>query len=239
MRVLLGSGGFRTEERIQFLRKEMRDFFGDIEELLFVPFALQDHESYVQGMINKGINAGYRLAGIHQVDDPARAVESAKGIFVGGGNTFRLVHDLYRLDLMDKIRQGVQAGLPYLGISAGANIACPTLKTTNDMPIVQPPSFATLNLVSFQLNPHYYSGQNYVKVGEEFVEHFGETRDVRLQEFHEMNETPVIGLWEGGILRIEKGEVLLKRGSARVFLKGKDPEDFEAEANLTALLNSG
>src|SRR5262249_675444 len=147
-------------------------------------------------------------------------------IYVGGGNTFRLIDALYRFDLLDIIRERVRAGVPYVGVSAGCNVACPTMMTTNDMPIVQPASFKALGLVPFQVNPHYYTGMNWVKtltpspspggrgeqsvgpVGEqreprgsheEFIEHFGETRDERLNQFHEMNDTPIVGLWEGGI----------------------------------------
>src|SRR5205823_11390664 len=120
--------------------------------------------------------------------DPVAAVMEAGGIFVGGGNTFRLLTALFRLNLVNAIRERVRGRMPYLGISAGCNVACPTIKTTNDMPIVQPPSLDALGLVPFQVNPHYYTGQDFVRHGDEFVEHFGETRDDRLREFHEENE---------------------------------------------------
>src|SRR5207237_9168606 len=123
------------------------------------------------------------------------------GLSVRCGNAFRLLSERHRLDLRTVIPQPVGSGLPYLCISAGSNVACPTMQTTNDMPIVCPPSFAALDLVPFQLNPHYFTGATHVKVGDHYVEHFGETRDDRIREYHEMNETPVVGLWEAGLIR--------------------------------------
>jgi dipeptidase E len=222
-KLLLGSGGFRTPERITVLAAEMRSFFGPVRKLLFVPYALADHDGYVQKMIERGINAGYELDGIHRHPDPVRAVEQADGVLIGGGNTFRLLDALYRFGLREVVRSRVRAGLPYLGISAGTNVACPTIKTTNDMPIVQPPSLDALGLVPFQVNPHYFPGSFYLREGDEYREHFGETRDDRIREFHEMNDTPVVGLWEGGILRIEAGQVKLIGAPATIFRKGVEP----------------
>jgi dipeptidase E len=227
MRVLLGSGGFRTEERVRVLAEQMRSFFGPVDRLLFIPYALQDHDRYVQVLTEKGLHAGYPLDPIHRHADPRQAVSEAPAIFVGGGNTFRLLADLYRHGLVDLLRARVRAGVPYLGISAGTNVACPTIKTTNDMPITQPPSLDALGLVPFQVNPHYFTGQTYVKRDDGFHEHFGETRDDRICEFHEMNDTPVIGLWEGGILRVEDGRVELIGAPARVFRKGAEPVEVE------------
>ena len=120
--------------------------------VLFVPYALADHDGYVRLMTERGLNAGYELDGIHRHADPVAAVHEAEAIFVGGGNTFRLLAALYRLGLLDPIRERVRGGLPYLGVSAGTNVACPTIRTTNDMPIVQPPSLDALGLVPFQVN---------------------------------------------------------------------------------------
>lgn len=225
MRLLLGSGGFRTEERVAFLSAQMRSFFGSTDRLLFIPYALQDHDRYVQVMCDRGINAGYELDGIHRHPDPRAAVRNASAIFIGGGNTFRLLADLYRLDLLDVIRERVRDGVPYLGISAGTNVACPTIKTTNDMPITMPPSLDALALAPFQINPHYFCGQTFLKREDGFHEHFGETRDERIREFHEMNDTPVLGLWEAGILRIARGQVMLLGSAARLFRKGEEPCD--------------
>jgi dipeptidase E len=236
MRLLLGSGGFRTPERVGFLAEQMRTFFGPIERLLFVPYANQDHDGYVQTILDKQLHAGYALDGIHRHPDPQAAVRAAEAIYMGGGNTFRLLGELYRLGLLEVLRERVQGGLPYLGISAGTNVACPTIKTTNDMPITQPPSLDALGLVPFQVNPHYFTGQTYVKRDDRFHEHFGETRDDRIREFHGMNDTPVVGLWEGGLLRIEDRQVLLAGARARLFRKGQEPQDIEPGARLDALV---
>jgi dipeptidase E len=236
MRLLLASGGFRTPERVALLAGQMRSFFGRLERLLFVPFAQADHDDYVQRTIDRGQNGGYTLEGLHRFSDPAAAVRAAQGLYVGGGNTFRLLTDLYRHGLLDVIRERVRAGLPYLGVSAGCNVACPTIKTTNDMPIVEPPSLDALGLVPFQVNPHYVLGPMFLRDGDAIVQHFGETRDERIREFHEMNDTPVVGLWEGGVLRIEVGRVALVGARARVFRKGRDAVDVEAGAEMTGLL---
>jgi dipeptidase E len=238
MRILLGSGGFRTPERVALLCEQMRSFFGTIRRLIFVPYALADHDGYVAKMVQRGLDGGYELVGLHIFPDPVRAIEQAEGIYVGGGNTFRLLDSLYRLNLMEPIRRRVRAAMPYLGVSAGCNVACPTIKTTNDMPICQPPSLDALGLVPFQVNPHYYVGANWVKHGDQYVEHFSETRDDRLREFHEMNATPVIGLWEGGILRVENGAIRLIGTKARLFRKGEPPVDFEPGADLATNLSS-
>ncbi len=236
MRVLLGSGGFRTPERVAALTAEMKRFFGRVERLLFVPYALADHDAYAQRLCEKEINAGYPLDGLHRHLDPVRAVREAPALFVGGGNSFRLLAELYRLGLLEPIRERVRAGVPFLGISAGCNVACPTIKTTNDMPITAPPSLAALGLVPFQVNPHYFHGQTWVKREDGFHEHYGETRDDRVREFHEMNDTPVVGLWEGGLLRVEEGRTRLVRAPARVFRKGQDPVDVQPEAWIDVLL---
>jgi len=237
MRLLLGSGGFRTPERIAFLTEQMRAFFGNVRRILFVPYALADHDGYVKTVLERGTEAGYELDGIHRHADPRRAVEEATGIFVGGGNTFRLLSDLYRHELIEPIRRRVRAGIPYLGVSAGCNVACPTIKTTNDMPIVMPPSFEALGLFPYQVNPHYFEGQTHVKNGDAFVEHFGETRADRLREFHEMNDTPVIGLWEAGILHAGDERIELCGQPARIFRKGQPPVDVRPPADLGPLLS--
>jgi dipeptidase E len=240
MRVLLGSGGYRTPERVSLLAAAMRAFFGDVGRLLFVPYALRDHDGYVQVMTERGLHAGYELDGLHRHADPGRAVAEARGLFVGGGNTFRLLNDLYRFGLLDVIRDRVRHGLPYLGVSAGTNVACPAIKTTNDMPIVQPPSLDALGLVSFQVNPHYFTGQTFVKAEDgSFHEHFGETRDDRLREYHELNDLPVVGLWEAALVRCEAGRVELSGAAARVFRKGQPPADVPPGTDLAGLLGGG
>ena len=236
--ILLGSGGFRTPERVAVWAEQMRSALGAVGRVLFVPYALADHDAYVRLMTERGINAGYELDGIHQSSNPIAAVRSAEAILVGGGNTFRLLKSLCQFELLDPIRERVRSGMPYLGISAGTNVACPTIRTTNDMPIVEPPSLDALGLVRFQVNAHYYTGSNYVRHGEAFIEHFGETRDDRLREFHEENATPVVGLWEGGVLRVEAGTVTLIGSGARIFRRGELPIDVAAGTDVAPLLSS-
>lgn len=227
MRLLLGSGGFRSAERRRFLIAQMHAFFGSVEKILFVPYAIAKHDWYVERLIETGLDAGYKLDGIHRYDDPIAAVQAAEAIYLGGGNTFRLLNDLYAHDLIGPIAHRVRSGLPYLGISAGTNVACPTIKTTNDMPIVLPPSLDSLSLVPFQVNAHYFSGTMFVEVDGVKHRHFGETRDDRISEFHEMNDTPVIGLREGGILSVADDQVELLGEPARLFLLDQEPREVE------------
>lgn len=236
MRLLLGSGGFRSQERREFLRARMRDHFGEVESILFVPWALDDHDGYLRAMREGGFDAGYKLEGIHEHADAVRAVEEAEALYVGGGNSFRLVEALHRQGLLGPVRRRVAGGMPFMGVSAGTNSACPTMMTTNDMPIVMPPSFETFGLVPFQVNPHYYAGSIWVKQGEELVEHYGETRDQRIREFHERNPQPVVGLWEGAFLEVRDGAMTLSGGAAREFRRGAEPVDHADGAELSALL---
>jgi dipeptidase E len=173
---------------------------------------------------------GYELSSIHAAANPVKAVSETEAIFIGGGNTFRLLRALYDQDLLGPIRERVAAGMPYVGSSAGSNVATPTIKTTNDMPIVQPPSFDALGLVSFQINPHFLDPDPNSK-------HMGETREERLTQFLEENDTPVVGLREGAILRIENGEIAL-RGStgARIFRKGMEPVEVAPVVHINSFL---
>ena len=157
-------------------------------------------------------------------------IEDGEAIFVGGGNTFRLLQALYERDLVDAIRDRVRSGIPYIGSSAGTNIAAPTIKTTNDMPIIQPPSFDSLGLVHFQINPHYLDA-------DPSSTHKGETREQRLIEFLEENDTPVVGLREGTMLRVEDGRTtLVGLAAARLFRRGKDPVEAAPGTALEPLL---
>src|SRR5580692_4544216 len=232
MRILLGSGGFRTVERIANFRQRLVAHLGDVDQVLFIPYALQDHNKYVQTIIDRGLHAGYDLIGIHRASNPCDAIADAQAIYIGGGNTFRLLSALYQHDLLDIIRQRVRAGVPYVGVSAGSNVACPTIKTTNDMPIVQPPSFDALGLVPFQLNPHYQDP-------DPNSTHMGETRPDRIREFHEENSTPVVGLREATMLTIEEGSIVLNGiGPARIFRKGREPVEAQPGSALQDLLFS-
>ena len=197
---------------------EIRDFLDDAKRVLFVPFALYDRDAYAASARERFKRMGYELTSVHdRVADRFQAVAETDAIFIGGGNTFRLLKTLYDQLLLGPIRQRVAEGMPYIGSSAGSNVAGPTIKTTNDMPIVQPPSFDALGLVSFQLNPHYLDPDPDSK-------HMGETREKRIQEFLEENDTPVLGLREGAIARHENGSTILKGSTgARIFRKGQPP----------------
>ncbi|HEV2903639.1 MAG TPA: dipeptidase PepE, partial [Pyrinomonadaceae bacterium] len=164
---------------------EISDFLGDVKRVLFVPFALQDVEKYAAQARERFAKMGYQLDSIQTTSEPSEAVRETEAIFIGGGNTFRLLKALYDHDLIGTIRERVRDGMLYIGSSAGSNIAGPTIRTTNDMPIVQPPSLDALGLVSFQLNPHYLDA-------DPNSTHKGETREERLIQFLEENETPVV-----------------------------------------------
>jgi dipeptidase E len=214
--------------------EEIRALFGaQVRRVLFVPYALADRGGYAAKARERFAALGYGLDSIHTAADPRAAVRDAEAVFIGGGNTFRLARELQRQGVIEPLRERVRAGMPYLGTSAGSNVACPTLKTTNDMPIVQPDSFETLGLVPFQINPHFVDA-------DPRSTHMGETRETRIAEFHEENETLVIGLREGAMLRVS-GERMQVRGlrGARLFQRGKPAEELALGADLSWLLAQG
>lgn len=238
-RILLGSGGFRTSIRLRFLRSEVDSFLGDIDRVLFIPYAMADHAGYLKKTRDREIVGSRTLTGIHTLKDPRKAVREAKALFVGGGNTFRLLKSLYDQRLIDVVRKRVAEGMPYIGVSAGSNVAGLSIRTTNDMPITYPPKLDALAIVPVQLNPHYFSGAFFFKSGAKYVRYAGETRDDRIREFHEMNRVPVLGIWEGTILRIEGRKMTLKGVEGvggRLFERGKPPKNVRPGADLSALL---
>jgi dipeptidase E len=236
-RLLLGSGGLSTEERRAFWRAALDAFLGPVAEVLFVPFALADHDAYLAKMRSLDFAAGRRLVGLHRAADPAAALAGAEALYVGGGNTFRLLDRLQRLGVLPLVRDRVRAGLPYVGISAGTNLACPTIRTTNDMPIVQPATLDGLGLVPFQVNPHWFDGPTYVKTAAGFHAYGGETRDERLREFLEENDRVVLAIGEGGVLRVEGRTATLDGAPARLFRRGATPLDVAPPADLSRLLS--
>lgn len=211
---------------------EIRDFLGSVKRVLFVPFALYDRDAYASMAEGRFQRMGCELTSIHTASDAHQAINEADAIFIGGGNTFRLLKALYDFDLLEAIRQRVAEGVRFIGSSAGSNVAGPTIKTTNDMPIVQPPSFEALGLVGFQISPHYLDPDPKSK-------HMGETQEERILQFHEENETPVAGLREGAMVRVEDGVTLLKgTAGARIFRKGQEPFETLPGAQLDYLLSS-
>jgi dipeptidase E len=198
-----------------------------VSRVLFVPYALFDRDGYAARVRERFVRMGFELDSIHDAPGgAAAAVERAEAIFIGGGNTFRLLNALWRTELIEPIARRVRAGVPYIGSSAGSNVACVTIKTTNDMPIVQPQTFDALNLVRFNINPHYLDpvpGST----------HMGETREERIAQFHEENEPPVVGLREGAWLQIDDAGVTLEgRAGARLFRRGQEPEEFRPGERL-------
>jgi dipeptidase E len=210
--------------------KEIRDFLGTRASVIFVPFALHEWETYATKARERFRAMGLSLTSIHDVTNMGRALDEAEVIFVGGGNTFRLLKGLYDHDLLEPIRRRVASGGPYIGSSAGSIVACPSLKTTKDMPIVQPLSFDALHLVPFQISPHYLDPDPSSR-------HMGETQEERILQCLEENAAPVVGLREGSMLRVQEGVVLLKGPHpARLFRRGEEPVEIAAGSNLRALL---
>jgi dipeptidase E len=209
---------------------ELRELLAGVSRVLFIPHALKDRDGYTAKAREAFGEMGFVVDSLHEAADPLRAVDEAEAIFCGGGNTFRLLASLCGLGVMDGIRRRALAGMPYAGASAGSNLACPTIRTTNDMPIVQPPTFDALALVPFQINPHYLDpGPGST--------HMGETRETRIREFHEENAMPVVGLREGAILRVQGHSVrLVGQAGARIFRRGQEPVEVEPIAALESLV---
>lgn len=216
-------------EYLDYLTQEMTELFKDTEEVIFIPYARPggiSHDEYTAKAALTFEKIGKKLIGLHTFKDPVEAIKKAKGAFTGGGNTFVLVSSLYRLELMQPLREAIFNGLPYMGTSAGSNICGVSMQTTNDMPIVYPPSFKTLGVIPFNLNPHYLDPDPGSK-------HMGETRETRIAEFHTQNTIPVVGLREGSWLRVKGDEIILKGElDARVFEQGKDPYEIKSETIL-------
>jgi len=227
--LLISNSTLHGSGYLDHAESEIRSFLGDAKRVLFVPYALFDRDKYAANARQRFQKMGYELTSVHTAANPVTTIGETDAVFIGGGNTFRLLKALYEFDLIEAIRKRVSNGMPYIGSSAGSNVAAPTIRTTNDMPIVQPPSFNALGLVTFQINPHYLDPDPNSK-------HMGETREERLIQFLEENDTPVVGLREGAILRIENGETIL-RGStgARIFRKGVEPIEISPGARLDDL----
>lgn len=205
---------------------------GDVTRVLFVPYAgvTVAWDTYERTVGERFGQLGYEIRSIHREKDPAGAVREAQAIAVGGGNTFCLLKTLYDAGVMDAIRERVRAGAPYMGWSAGSNVACPSIRTTNDMPIVEPPSFEALGLVPFQINPHYTDAV--------IPQHQGETRADRIAECIEANPGVwVVGLMEGSILRVEGNQIqLLGEKPAKLFRRGEAMREVAPSESFAFLL---
>lgn len=219
-------------EYLDYLLPELQSFFSNVKELLFIPYARPSgisHDDYTKKVSEAFAKINIAVKGIHEYENPIEALEKAQGIFTGGGNTFLLVSQLYKNNVIDTLEKVVKNGTPYLGTSAGSNICGLTMSTTNDMPIVYPPSFRTLGFVSFNINPHYLDPI-------EGSTHMGETRETRINEFHHFNPQPVVGLREGSWLEVKGDSVKLKGTlTARIFKRNETPIEVEPETELNNL----
>ena len=217
---------------LEYLLPELQSFFSNVKQLLFIPYARPSgisHDDYTKKVSEAFNKINISAKGIHEFENPVEAIENAEGIFTGGGNTFLLVSQLYKNNVIDALEKVVKNGTPYLGTSAGSNICGLTMNTTNDMPIVYPPSFRTLGFVSFNINPHYLDPI-------EGSTHMGETRETRINEFHHFNPQPVVGLREGSWLEV-KGDSILLKGTltARIFKRNEKPIEVIPETELNDL----
>lgn len=217
---------------LEYLLPELQSFFSNVKQLLFIPYARPSgisHDDYTKKVSEAFDKINILVKGIHEFENPVEAIENAEGIFTGGGNTFLLVSQLYKNNVIDALEKVVKNGTPYLGTSAGSNICGLTMNTTNDMPIVYPPSFRTLGFVSFNINPHYLDPI-------EDSTHMGETRETRINEFHHFNPQPVVGLREGSWLAVKGDSVKLKGTlTARIFKRNEKPIEVIPETELNDL----
>jgi len=218
---------------LEYLKPELEKHFKSIKTLLFIPYAEPggiSYESYTHVVADALKDFEFSVRGIHEFDDPREAIKEAEAIFVGGGNTFVLLDELYKQKLIEPLRKVLENGTPYLGTSAGSNIAGPDVKTTNDMPIVHPKTLDALDLIPLNINPHYLDPDPDLK-------HKGETRETRIKEFHTYNDTTVIGLREGSWIAVKGDQMLLKGGlNARVFKKDKKPFELPVNSDLSQLI---
>jgi dipeptidase E len=217
---------------MEYLLPILKEHFKGCQSLVFIPYARPggiSHDDYTKKVADTFSTINIIVKGVHEFSDPVEAVANAEALFTGGGNTFLLVTQLYKTGVMTALQTAVNNGTPYLGSSAGSNICGLTMQTTNDMPIIYPPSFKTLGFINFNLNPHYLDPQP-------GSTHMGETRETRIKEFHQFNSQPVLGLREGSWLEVHGSKVVLKGElPARLFTQAKEPEELEAGSDLSWL----
>lgn len=215
---------------LEYLLPELKTHFEHCKTILFIPYARPggiSHDEYTAKVALAFAKIEKEVQGIHEFEDLALAINKAEGIFTGGGNTFLLVTQLYKNSVMNDLAKAVKSGTPYLGTSAGSNICGLTMQNTNDMPIIYPPSFNTLGLIPFNLNPHYLDADLQSK-------HMGETRETRINEFHSFNTIPVLGLREGSWLDVKGDKIILKGNlTARLFKQNQIPVEIESESDLS------
>ncbi len=233
MRLLLISNSTNAGEAyLQYPIKAIGQFLGEVGEVLFVPYAAVtfSYSDYLKKVQARFDEIGVRVVSVHEQADPAGAVAKAQAVVVGGGNTFALLKAMQQHGLIEAIRERVKVGMPYIGWSAGSNVACPTIRTTNDMPIVEPESFDALSLIPFQINPHYLDAHP--------EGHAGETREQRIEEFIEANQSIyVAGLRESCMLQLEGNKLTLSGPRPmRIFRYGQAPREVQRGDELKFLL---
>jgi dipeptidase E len=230
--LLISNSTLHGRSYLDHAEEQIRQTLGTARLILFFPFALHDRDGYAAKAIARFGAMGYEMKSAHNATDPQRAVAEADGIFIGGGNTFRLLKALQDLEFIEPIRRRIREGAPYIGSSAGSNVAGPTIKTTKDMPIVQPRSFDSLGLVPFQISPHFQDP-------DPNSTHMGETQEERILQFLEENETPVLGMREGAWVVAENGRVILggSRG-ARIFRRGATPVEKTTGDEISSLIGA-
>src|SRR4029453_10636239 len=228
--LLISNSTVYGRDYLDHVEEQIKSFLRSARRVLFFPFALFDHDTYAAKARARFATMGYSIETAHAVADPQQAIEQTDAIFIGGGNTFRLLKALQDLDLLDPIPQRVKRGAPYIGSSAGSNVAGPTIKTTKDMPIVQPRSFDSLGLVPFQISPHFQDPDPNSR-------HMGETQEERILQFLEENQTPVVGIREEAWLVCEDNAVTLKgEAGARIFKRGEVPVEAKPGDNIVGLV---
>lgn len=217
---------------LDYLLDALKIHFKDIKDIIFIPYARPSgisHDDYTKKAAEAFAKIDIKVTGLHTFKNPAEAIANAKGIFTGGGNTFVLVSALYQYKLWEPLKSTINSGTPYLGTSAGSNICGLNIRTTNDMPIVYPPSFKTLGFVPFNINPHYLDPDTNST-------HMGETRETRIKEFHQFNTQPVVGLREGSWLKVNGQSIELKGTlTARIFEYDSEPYEVETGTFLNEL----
>ena len=230
--IIASTSTIHGSDYLEYLLDELSVFFKLVDDILFIPYARPSgisHDDYTNKVQEAFLKINKTVKGIHEVENPIEAVKQAKAIFVGGGNTFVLTYQLYKNNLIEVLQTSIKNGTPYLGTSAGSNICGLTIKTTNDMPIVYPPSFNALAIVPFNINPHYLDPDTGSK-------HMGETRETRIKEFHGFNTPPVVGLREGSWLKVNGNSIILKGPlTARIFEHNKLPYELESGTELSNL----
>jgi dipeptidase E len=217
---------------LEYLLDDLTILFKEASEILFIPYARPSgisYDEYTTKVADTFLKINKQVKGIHTFENPVTAIKTAEAIFVGGGNTFVLLNQLHKNNLITVLKDTVKNGTPYLGTSAGSNICGLTIKTTNDMPIVHPPSLNALALIPFNINPHYLDSDLNSK-------HMGETRETRIHEFHQFNNQPVIGLREGSWLKVSKNSIILKGNlNARIFERNKVAYEITTGTELNTL----